>query len=51
MDKECILVIVIAAIIYFIVMDAKANETVTILEPDGNLQICKVTPSGVIVCL
>ena len=28
-----------------------ANETVTIVDMDGNVQICKVVPSGVIVCL
>ena len=28
-----------------------ANETVTIVDKDGNLQICKVVPSGAIVCL
>ena len=28
-----------------------ANETVTIVDKDGNIQICKVVPSGVIVCL
>lgn len=51
MDKETVWVIIIVSIIYFIIMDAKANDTVTILEPDGNIQICKVTDSGVIVCL
>ena len=28
-----------------------ANETVTIVDKDGNVQICKVVPSGAIVCL
>jgi len=28
-----------------------ANETVTIVDKDGNIQICKVVPSGAIVCL
>ena len=28
-----------------------ANETVTIVDEDGNVQICKVVPSGAIVCL
>lgn len=51
MDKQIILLILISAAIYFMMESAKANETVTILEPDGNIQICKVTDSGVIVCL
>jgi len=51
MDKQCILVLVVTAAIYFMVHDVNANETVTILEPDGSIQICKVTDSGVIVCL
>jgi len=32
-------------------MPALANETVTIVDKDGNIQICKVVPSGAIVCL
>jgi len=28
-----------------------ANETVTIVDEDGNVKICSVTPNGVIVCL
>ena len=28
-----------------------ANETVTIVDKNGEIQICKVTESGVIVCL
>jgi len=28
-----------------------ANETVTIVDKDGNIQISKVVPSGAIVCL
>ena len=28
-----------------------ANETVTIIDKNGDIQICKVTESGVIVCL
>jgi len=51
MDKEYIWVLVISAVIYFMIADAYANDTVTILEPDGTIQICKVTESGVIVCL
>lgn len=27
------------------------NETVTIVDEDGNVKICSVTPNGVIVCL
>ena len=33
------------------VLPAVANETVTIVDKDGNVQICKVVPSGAIVCL
>ena len=51
MSRECIWVLVISAVIYFMIADAYANDTVTILEPDGSIQICKVTESGVIVCL
>ena len=51
MDKQCVWVIIISAVIYFMIADASANDTVTILEPDGTIQICKVTESGVIVCL
>jgi len=32
-------------------LPAVANETVTIVDKDGNIQICKVVPSGAIVCL
>jgi len=32
-------------------LPAVANETVTIIDKDGNVQICKVVPSGAIVCL
>ena len=28
-----------------------ANDTVTIVDKNGDIQICKVTESGVIVCL
>lgn len=50
MTRETVLVLFITALIYFCIADAYA-DTVTIVEPDGNIQICKVTPSGVIVCL
>ena len=30
---------------------AFSNETVTVVDKDGNIQICKVVPSGAIVCL
>lgn len=33
-----------------LIFDARA-ETVPIVSPDGAIQICKVTPKGVIVCL
>lgn len=29
----------------------QAGETVTIVDPSGDIQICKVTESGAIVCL
>ena len=32
-------------------ISAFANETVTIVDKNGDVQICKVTESGVIVCL
>jgi len=51
MDKEYILILVITFAIWFFIQDANANETVTILNPDGSIQICSVTDSGVIVCL
>jgi len=51
MNKEYILILVITMLIWLWIQDAKANETVTILEPDGSIQICSVTPNGVIVCL
>ena len=51
MDKEYILILVITVLIWLWIQDANANETVTILEPDGSIQICSVTESGVIVCL
>jgi len=50
MTKETALVLIITALIYFCITDVYA-DTVTIVQPDGNIQICKVTPSGVIVCL
>lgn len=28
-----------------------ANETVTIIDKNGDVRICKVVPSGAIVCL
>lgn len=51
MDKEYIWVLVISALIYFMIVDANANETVTIMQPDGNIQICTVSDNGVIICL
>jgi len=38
-------------LILLLTLPAIANETVTIVDKDGNIQICKVVPSGVIVCL
>jgi hypothetical protein len=51
MDKECILILVVTMLIWLWIQDVNANETVTILNPDGSIQICSVTPNGVIVCL
>lgn len=51
MDKEYVWVLVITAIIYFMVADANADDTVTILQPDGNIQICTVGDNGVVICL
>ena len=38
-------------LILLFTLPAVANETVTIVDKDGNIQICKVVPSGAIVCL
>ena len=38
-------------LILLFTLPAVANETVTIVDKDGNIQICKVLPSGAIVCL
>jgi len=38
-------------LILLFTLPAIANETVTIIDKDGNIQICKVVPSGAIVCL
>ena len=51
MDKGYVLVLIVTAIIYFCVFDVNANETVTILQPDGNIQICTVGDNGVVICL
>ena len=42
--KKLILILLFA-------LPAVANETITIGDKDGNIQICKVVPSGAIVCL
>lgn len=47
MDK-LILAVMFALMLSFNVI---AGDTVTIIDPAGDLQICKVTESGVIVCL
>jgi hypothetical protein len=51
MDKEYILILVITFAIWFFIQDAKADDTVTILQPDGNIQICTVGDNGVVICL
>ena len=38
-------------LIIFLSFFSYAAETVTIIDKNGELQICKVTESGVIVCL
>ena len=38
-------------LILLFTLPAIANETVTIIDKDVNIQICKVVPSGAIVCL
>ena len=38
-------------LILLFTLPAVANETVTIVDKDGNVQICKVVSSGAIVCL
>lgn len=38
-------------LVLFFSFSVFANETVTIVDKNGDIQICKVTESGVIVCL
>ena len=38
-------------LIFLFSISAFANETITIVDKDGNVQICKVVRSGAIVCL
>jgi len=38
-------------LILLFTLPAVANETVTIVDKDGNIQICKVVPSGALICL
>ena len=38
-------------LIFLFSISAFANETVAIVDKNGDVQICKVTESGVIVCL
>jgi hypothetical protein len=42
--KELILILIFS-------FPVVANETVTIVDKNGDVQICKVVPSGAIVCL
>ena len=44
-------VLMFSLLIFLFSISAFANETVTIVDKDGNIQICKVVPSGAIVCL
>jgi hypothetical protein len=41
----------ISILIISVSISSFANDTVTILDENGDVQICKVTESGVIVCL
>ena len=38
-------------LISLFILPLMANETVTIVDKDGNIQLCKVVPSGAIVYL
>jgi len=38
-------------LILLFALTAVANDTVTIVDKDGNIQVCKVVPSGAIICL
>ena len=38
-------------LILLFVLPVVANDTVTIMDEDGNIKICKVVESGAIVCL
>jgi hypothetical protein len=44
-------VLMFSLLIFLFSISAIANETVTIVDENGDVQICKVTESGVIVCL
>ena len=44
-------VLMFSLLIFLFSIAACANETVTIVDENGDVQICKVTESGVIVCL
>ena len=44
-------VLMFSLLIFLFSIAAFANETVTIVDENGDVQICKVTESGVIVCL
>jgi len=41
----------ILIIALFFALPIFANDTVTIMDEDGNIKICKVVESGAIVCL
>ena len=44
-------VLMFSLLIFLFSIAAFANETVTIVDKDGNIQICKIVHSGAIVCL
>lgn len=44
-------VLMFSLLIILFSISAFANETVTIVDENGDVQICKVVPSGAIVCL
>lgn len=51
MDRQCVWILIITAVMYFMIADAYADETITIVQPDGNIQICTVGDNGVVICL
>ena len=44
-------VLMFSLLTFLFSISAFANETVTIIDKNGDEQICKVTESGLVVCL